>query len=149
MGDLTKNLSRSEFACQCEYSDCDRTPVDFELPTIIQDCADHFAYLEKGHSPMFTRIAIHINSGYRCVKHNDDVTDGEGSGIHTLGMAADHWMEYVYADGTRRRVSDDDIAEYYERRYPDQYGIGRYPRNDNTGRTHFDTRDDNPARWTA
>ena len=147
MGDLTKNLSREEFACQCEYSDCTRTPVDFDLPTLLQDCVDHFAYLEKGHSQMFKRVACKINSGYRCEKHNEDITDGKGSGIHTTGMAADFKMSYVYGDGSRKRVPEEEIAEYLERRYPDSMGIGRYPREDGTGRVHFDVRPDGPARW--
>lgn len=141
LGDLTKNLSRSEFACQCEYPECTRTPVDFGLPGIIQDCADNFAHHEKGRSPMFTRIAVHINSGYRCPRHNTDIGSKPDS-THVLGMAADHWMEYVYGDGTRKRVPDDEIADYYELRYPGELGIGRYE-----NRTHVDNRPDGPARW--
>lgn len=148
MGDLTKNLSRQEFACKCDYSDCTRTPVDAALPSALQDCVDHFAHLERRANPMFQRVAITITSGYRCDKHNHDVTDGNSSGIHTLGMAADFVMEYVYGDGTRKRVPDEDIADYLELRYPGEYGIGRYPR-EGGGWTHFDCRCDGPARWSS
>ena len=142
MGDLTANLSRSEFECQCEYSDCTRTPVDFDLPPILQDCIDHFAHLEHGRSLQFKRIACHINSGYRCPKHDHDITDGKSSGVHQTGMACDFWMEYVSGDGTRKHVDDDEVADYLEHRYPGQFGIGRYD-----GRTHMDTRNDGAARW--
>jgi len=72
-------------------------------------------------------------------------------------MASDIWMEYVYGDGTRERVPDSQVSEYFEYRYPDQYGVGRYPRPEyprNGGdrdmpRTHIDVRDDGPARWRA
>lgn len=141
MGDLTKNLSRAEFACQCEDPECHRTPVDFNLPGVIQDCADHFAHLEARRAPTFERVVIHVNSGYRCLEHNSAI-GSSGSSTHVLGMAADHWMEYAYHDRDRVRIPDDDIADYYELRYPDEYGIGRYD-----GRTHIDVRPDGPARW--
>ncbi len=146
-GDLTKNLSRFEFACRCESNQCVRTPVDYALVGAIQDCIDHFTHIEK--SLMFQRVVCHINSGYRCIEHNDAVTDGKGSGIHTTGMAADIWMEYIFGDKSRRRIPDESIAGYFEHRYPNEYGIGRYPRDDNTGRTHIDVRNDGPARWAA
>ena len=141
MGDLTKNLSRSEFECKCDYPECTRTPVDFDLPPVMQDCIDHFAHGERGRIPTFQRVACHINSGFRCAKHNTDEGGAETS-PHLLGMASDHWMEYVYSDRPRVKIHDDLVADYYELRYPDQYGIGRY-----VGRTHIDTRDDGPARW--
>lgn len=140
MGDLTKNLSRGEFSCKCNYVECVRTPVDIDLAAAIQDCADHFAYEENKRNLMFMRVAVHVNSGYRCKKHNKD-EGGSPTSTHTLGLAADHWMEYVYGDGTRTKVPDDAIADYYELRYPDVYGIVRY-----VGRTHFDVRQDGPVR---
>ena len=39
MGDLTKNLSRSEFACECE---CGFDTVDMELALAVQAIADLF-----------------------------------------------------------------------------------------------------------
>jgi len=146
MGDLTANLSRSEFCCPCTYPECNRTPVDFELVTAIQEMADHL--MANTDWLKVKRVAVHINSGYRCYHHNSDVTDGKGSGIHTLGMAADIWMERVYTVGPRRRIPDSAIADYFELTYPDSHGIGRYPRGDDTGRTHIDVRPDK-ARWTA
>lgn len=139
MGDLTKNLSRSEFECKCNYPECTRTPVDFDLPRVIQDCANRFAS-EQRSNLTFVRMAVHINSGYRCSAHNAD-EGGSATSAHLLGMAADFWMEYVYSGGVRSKVSDDSIADYLELTYPNEYGIGRY-----SGRTHIDTRPV-AARW--
>ena len=146
-GDLTKNLSRHEFACHCHYPECDRTPVDVDLPRVIQACGDHFARSERLANPMFDRVAIHINSGYRCLKHDRDIkgTDYDPSARpseHLCGAAADHWMEYVYSDWTRIKISDDAIADFYELEHSGRYGIGRY-----NGRTHIDTARAHAARW--
>jgi uncharacterized protein YcbK (DUF882 family) len=147
MGDLTTNLSRSEFACHCTHPACSRTPVDFELPTAIQECVDWF--LAQDNHVLYKRIAVHINSGYRCTAHNNKVTDSKsGTSTHTLGMAADLWMEGIDAEDTRHRIPDADIASYFESKYPTSHGIGRYPRDDSTGRTHFDVRS-SKARWVA
>jgi len=120
--------------------------VDFDLPTVIQDCVDYFW---EATDPEFVRVAVHINSGYRCIKYNNDITDGEGSGIHTTGMAADIWLERVYTNGARNRIPESEVADYFEMIFPDSHGIGRYPRDDETSeRTHIDVRPDK-ARWTA
>lgn len=144
MGDLSANLSRHEWRCGCDYPECrdDRTPVDIALVSFIQSCIDHFTDLASGHE---WRVACHINSGYRCVQHNADI--GSKSNIHTLGMAADIWMEYVDEDGHRTRIPDGDVADWFEANYPGSCGIGRYPR-DTGGWTHIDSRT-SKARWTA
>lgn len=90
---------------------------------------------------MFQRVACTINSGYRCAEYNATIEDASDTSKHVLGMAADHKMEWVYGDGTRKQIPPDDIADYYEHRYPNQYGIGRY----NTF-THVDTRK-HVSRW--
>ena len=150
MGDLTKRLSRREFACKC--GKCDRTPVDIALPAALEDCADHF--LHASDPLLVKRVVIHINSGYRCADHDRQIKEeiakrkgrvyqpGSKLSEHLFGWAADFWMEYEYGDGTRAKVSDDAIADYLELMYPSEFGIGRYP-----GRTHFDVRQDGPARW--
>ena len=148
MGDLTTNLSKHEFKCKCNDTYCRRTPVDFALPGVIQNCIDHFAHIEKSSNPKFERVACTITSGHRCFSHNNKITDGKGSGVHVDGMGADHIMAYVYSDGTRQRIPDNEIADFYEYTYPDKFGIGRYPRDDYTGRTHLDVREQK-ARWTA
>ena len=39
MGDLSLNLSRHEFACQCG---CGYDTVDFELVTVVQEGCEYF-----------------------------------------------------------------------------------------------------------
>lgn len=117
MGNISKNLSRSEFECQCG---CGFDTVDFELAKVIQDTADYFA--EKlGVS----KCVLHINSGCRCDAHNEKEGGSKGS-RHKLGIAADFRINDVPAD---------DVADYLEEKYPHCYGIGRY-----SGRTHIDVR---------
>ena len=64
MGDLTKNLSRKEFECECG---CGFDTVDFELASIIQEAVDYFtwAYSED--------VYVIITGGNRCVEHNEKV----------------------------------------------------------------------------
>lgn len=123
MGDISKNLSRREFACQCG---CGFDTVDFELAQVIQATADHFAKKEG-----LPRVSVFINSGCRCEKHNAAEGGSEGS-KHKLGIAADYRIGDVTAS---------DVADYLEKTYPDKYGIGRY-----NGRTHIDVRS-GKARW--
>lgn len=123
MGNISKNLSRHEFACQCG---CGFDTVDFELAQVIQDSADHFA--EKLG---VEKVSVFINSGCRCDVHNA-IEGGSDKSKHRLGIAAD----FRIID-----VSADDVADYLESKYPDKYGIGRY-----NGRTHVDVRA-NKARW--
>jgi hypothetical protein len=134
MGDLTKRLSRHEFACKCK---CGFDTVDFELPYVLEEVADHF----EDVTPKSTRIRIHINSGARCQNHNQQI-GGSKNSLHTQGRAADFWMEAEFYDGRREKIHDDLIADHLEGMYPAEYGIGRY-----NGWTHVDTRSNGPARW--
>ena len=147
MGDLTANLSRSEFACKCILPECKHTPIDFELVTAIQGCHDWLEQEPTGF--WFERIAVHINSGYRCPAHDRAVQlkykpdfNGKLTSKHILGLASDHWFEYVMQDGTRRHIDDEIIAKYYESKFVGRCGIGRYD-----GRTHLDFRSGPSARW--
>ena len=147
MGDLTPNLSRSEFACPCSHIECNRTPIDFELVTAIQEMADHF--MANADWLKVKRIAVNINSGYRCKAYDREMKLKNGLDFntkkmseHVWGLAADHWFEYVLQDGQRKRVSDDIVASRYTELYIGRCGIGRY-----TGRTHLDFRNGPSARW--
>jgi uncharacterized protein YcbK (DUF882 family) len=117
MGDLSKNLSRWEFACP---DGCGFDTVDAELVNVLQDVRAHF------------NKAINITSGCRCEEHNKDVDGTQGS-THLYGKAADFWVT---------DTSPDEVANYLERKYIGRYGIGRY-----NGRTHIDVRSNGPARW--
>ena len=157
MGDLTANLSRAEFACNCNRPECNRTPVDYALATILQKTVHYFmeqSLHDDDLSGKVERVAIHINSGYRCLEHDAAVKgkkpedfNGIKKSEHIWGIAADFWLEYVLLEQdsknrqTRIKISDDLIADYLEMEYSGKYGIGRYD-----GRTHFDVRP-GMARW--
>lgn len=111
---LSKNITLGEFASK-GADGSEPTPVDLELIEKVQQMRDLLG------------AAVHINSGYRTVKHNAAVGGVAGS-YHTKGMAAD-----IYFDG----VSDEVAAQCAE--YVGFGGIGLYP-----GRIHVDTR---PGRY--
>jgi len=115
MGDISEHFSRSEFACKCQ---CGFDTVDVELIYVL-------SALRSALGP------TKINSGCRCHDHNRAV-GGVKDSQHVLGRAAD----IVVKD-----VPPDEVADYLEEKYPNQYGIGRY----NTF-THIDTRGAR-ARW--
>ena len=128
MGDLTANLSRHEFDCECG---CGFDTVDVELAYALQDVTDEF----KRRYPM-DDVRLYISGPNRCVGHNRRVGGSENS-QHTLGRAADFYLTASY-----RPIPDDDVADYLEQKYPGKWGVGRY-----VGRTHLDTRTNGPARW--
>lgn len=132
MGDISKRLSRHEFACKCG---CGFDTVDAKLPLALEDAAEHFL------TSKFVRVVIHINSGSRCLEHNRKQGAKDDS-QHVFARACDFWMEGVLENGTRKKISDDKIADYLTDKYQGMWGIGRY-----TGRTHLDTRTFGPARW--
>ena len=73
MGDLTKDFSRSEFACKCG---CGFDQID---PRVVDMCQ---VIRDKLGAP------VRINSACRCAKHNAQVGGVKGS-YHTKGLAAD------------------------------------------------------------
>lgn len=136
MGDLTKNLSRHEFACKCG---CGFDTVDYKLAEILQKTADHF--LNRKLDMNISGISITINSGCRCPSHNKAVGGSENS-RHMEGNAADFKIKYRMKDGTKKQINPARIASYLDKRFKYDYGIGWY-----NGRTHFDTSSDGRRRW--
>lgn len=67
MGDLTKNFSKSEFACKCKANPCGTDNISMELVNKLQLVRD-----EYGHT-------IAINSGCRCRYHNASIGSKETS----------------------------------------------------------------------
>lgn len=134
---LSKNLWRHEFACKCG---CGSDFVDIELVDVIQAAV----YAMSVQFPRY-RVKVRINSGTRCMFHNAKVGGStQKAGVpmsgskHLYGIAAD----VVFYDGTTGvEIPADLVADYFEKAYPDKYGIGRY-----VGRTHIDVRP-NKARW--
>jgi uncharacterized protein YcbK (DUF882 family) len=117
MGDLSKNFSRVEFACN---DGCGFDTIDAETLQVLEAMRQHF------------RTPITINSGCRCPSHNRKV-GGASNSQHLYGRAVD-----VVVSG----INPPSVAQYLETTYPGQYGIGRYATF-----THLDTRTNGPSRW--
>ena len=132
MGDLTKNLSRHEFACKCG---CGFDTVDIDLARILQETVDAFF-----NASMVDRVSITINSGCRCPAHNKAV-GGSKNSRHMDGNAADFTLTYVTA-GVNKPVDPNKVAAYLDKKFKYEYGIGWYH-----GRTHFDTSSSGRRRW--
>lgn len=129
MGDLTKNLSRHEFACECG---CGFDTVDIALPGILQHTADHFAAEDE------INVRIDITGPNRCKSHNAEVGGADNS-QHVYARAADFKLFNRY---TGEQIDPDRVADFIDEQYPNSLGLGRY-----TNRTHVDTRTNGPARW--
>lgn len=117
MGDLSKNLSRYEFACKCG---CGCDTVDIETVQVIQSVCDHFD------------CRVQINSGCRCKKHNKAVSGSKGS-FHVMFRAGD--CKFL-------GPTPDEVNDFLVNEYPDKYGFGVYDTFN-----HIDTRTGPPARW--
>ena len=139
MGDLTHNLSRHEFACQCG---CGFAVADFETVSILQETADHYMAALKA------RVEIIITSGCRCLEHNETVQKeydpdyvpySSASKHMTLG-AVDYKM-FFYNAGERVQIPPRQIHNYLDHKYPTRLGLGVYK-----NRNHIDPRS-KKARW--
>jgi len=73
MGDLTKNFSRSEFACKCG---CGFDNIKEHHVLMLQKIRDKVGF------------GMHITSGCRCQNHNDAV-GGVPNSAHPRGEASD------------------------------------------------------------
>ena len=144
MGDLTKNISRSEFVCQCG---CGFDTVDFALANALQDCVKAFSVQYKA------ACTIIITSGNRCSRHNTALRDlfkssGGSKGAnaalnsqHIFGKAADFKLFLMNKKTSgKTQIPPEEIASWFEENHSG-FGIGRYH-----NRTHVDSRT-NGARW--
>lgn len=126
MGDLSKNFSRSEFACH------DGCGFDLPVPELV-------ARLQALRS--LVGRPIYINSGCRCKKHNAAV-GGVPDSQHLFGRAAD----VVLTQGGMDSIELAYLLSMAKR--PDLFahgGIGVYER---AGFLHLDVRG-YPARWSG
>lgn len=138
VGDLTKNLSRHEFACKCE---CGYDTVDFLLPEILQDVCDHFA------EQLDTSVRIDVRSGNRCPYHNEVVQSlytpnyvpYTSKSQHLDARAADFKL-FIRHSG--EQIAALLIHDYLCKRHPNKFGFGLY-----NNRNHADSRTNGPERW--
>lgn len=117
MGDINEYFSKEEFACRCR---CGFDSISEELVQALTDVRKHFGK------------SVEITSGNRCAARNKAV-GGEPKSKHQEGIAADFKV---------KGIPPEVVQGYLENKYPNKYGIGRYP-----NRTHLDVRPEK-ARWT-
>ena len=113
---ISRNFQVKEFACK---DGTDIVPIDMELVNVLQEARDHFA------------APITINSAYRSRAHNKAVGGVDGS-QHMRGTAADIQI---------KGVAPEKVYAYFDEKYPNTYGVGKYPTF-----THIDVRSAR-ARW--
>ena len=122
MGDLSKNFSRSEFACRGENCCGGNAPVHPALVAGLQELRD------KLGGPLT------ISSGFRCKRYNAAI-GGAKESQHTLGMAADMLVPEGWTPETLAELAES-IDVFREG------GIGIYPTW-----VHVDVRMTGKARW--
>ncbi len=122
MGDLSKNFSRSEFACRGKNCCGGSTPVHPALVAGLQELRDKAG------------VSLSISSGFRCIRHNGAV-GGSRDSQHIFGMGAD---VRVPAGWSAERLAA--LAETIDV-FRDG-GIGIYP-----SWVHLDVRTTGRARW--
>ena len=132
MGDLTRNLSRWEFSCKCG---CGFDTVDVELVPVLQDIVDHFSRV------LDRDCVIIIDSGCRCVEHNETVQKEDNPNYVPYSSKSQHMFGRA-ADIVIKGVHSHIVYTYVDSKYPNKYGIGRYKRF-----THIDTASGPPRRW--
>ena len=113
---ISRNFRVREFACK---DGADIIPIDAELVRVLQDARDHFG------------APVTIHSAYRTPAYNKKV-GGVSNSQHIRGTAAD-----ITVNG----VSPEKVYGYFAEKYPNSYGIGKYPTF-----THIDVRSVK-ARW--
>tara|TARA_R110002012_G_scaffold24590_1_gene82028 strand:+ start:4935 stop:5336 length:402 start_codon:yes stop_codon:yes gene_type:complete len=101
MGDISKNFSRSEFACKCN---CGFATVDVKLLEVLEITRVQF------NKP------IKINSGCRCEEYNK-VINGAKESKHKIGQAAD----IVVKD-----IDPIDVYKFLDMFQPNKYGVKLY-----------------------
>lgn len=119
---LSKNLTRSEFACKCG---CGYDTADSELVYIVQDVRDHF------------NAPVSINSGCRCPTYNAAI----GGAVPSSTSRGSQHLYGRAADITVKGFTPKEVVEYLKDSYPDRYGIGEYETF-----IHVDSRGEK-ARW--
>jgi len=108
---------RSEFECKCE---CGFNTVDIQLLRLLELIRQRFG-------------PVTITSACRCDFHNASV-GGSKFSQHKLGTAADIQV---------KDTTPLEVQEFFDERFPDAFGMGRYATF-----THIDSRD-SFSRWSG
>lgn len=125
-GKITEHFSYAELACHC--GECEGLPEQLgEIERTAQWLEDVRTAL-GGHP-------VHLNSAWRCAKHNREVGGASGS-FHMQGKAAD----IVVRDLSPATVQKVLISHWGEGKLIKGLGSGR-------GFTHVDRRPGEPAKW--
>jgi uncharacterized protein YcbK (DUF882 family) len=130
MGDISDRLSRHEFACKCG---CGFQTVDIGNPPALEDVADHFQSLH-----LAARCYIIIDSGCRCVEHNETVQKEafkkrgqvyapySSRSRHMQGLAVDFHLVIKMHSGTKFKVDPAEVYRYLDKKYYRSCGLGKY-----------------------
>lgn len=105
--------------------ECSGTDCDCEFPGMDRRIMDIMNDFREQTGPVF------VNSAFRCPDWNR-LKGGEDESKHLLGMAMDI---------RSKSMTPDQVYSWFEARYPDTLGLGRYNRF-----THVDSRQER-ARW--
>jgi uncharacterized protein YcbK (DUF882 family) len=93
MGDLSRNFSRKELECPC----CGSYIENKELVGLLQAIRDH------------VKSPVTVNSGTRCLKHNQELKNSSPSSGHMSGEAAD-----IYVNGFNKQGLGNEIKKLYK-----------------------------------
>jgi uncharacterized protein YcbK (DUF882 family) len=128
MGDLTKNISRSEMACNCG---CWFDSMDYSTLIIVQRTCDYFA-----DKLGLDRVVCNIHSAARCFKYNRTPAVGsDDNSQHPLARAIDFDIE---------GVAPIEIYEHLNTLYGHKVSLGLYKTF-----VHIDTRTNGGKRWSG
>lgn len=116
---ISRHFMSEEFACKCGRPICNVSFVSEILLQLLERVRLHF------------NAPIRINSGYRCIEHNQMI-GGSKNSRHTHGTAAD-----IVVDG----VNPLDVHAYLDNNHKNSLGLGKY-----ASFTHVDVREEK-ARW--
>ena len=116
---ISNNFVSTEFDCHGQGC-CTETPIDYNLVTILQAVRNHF------------RVPVTVNCGYRCPKHNAEISGASKTSQHMSGNAGDIVVKGVHPVSVARYVET--ISGYHGM-------IGCYTwDNSGKGFVHIDTR---------
>lgn len=99
---VSEHFKLREFKCNDESR---VVVLNDELVVVLETARRHFGK------------AIKINSGYRTVAYNSTLKNSSPKSQHTHGNAAD-----IVVSG----VKPIDVYNYFNKTYPDKYGVGIY-----------------------